>query len=141
MIKIRSAGKDDIKDLQKLNNELFLDNYKFDPDLDLKWSYSESGNKYFSDCIENSDSYLLIAEDDGNPVGYLIAGEKEVEYRKGKSVFIENSKSHDQYKNVKINVHFNILWVILHFGFRLGHFLRPSKYHKPDTLKMSIFPS
>jgi ribosomal protein S18 acetylase RimI-like enzyme len=89
MIKIRTAGKDDVSALQKLNHELFLDNQKYDPELKVEWPMSEDGNKYFSELIDR-ESYVLIAEDNENPVGYLVAEEREVEYRKGKSVFIEN---------------------------------------------------
>jgi ribosomal protein S18 acetylase RimI-like enzyme len=90
MIKIRHAGKDDVSVLQKLNNELFQDNQKFDPDLKMDWPMSDKGSKYFSELIDSNESYVLIAEDDGNPVGYLIAEVRDIEYRNGKSIFLEN---------------------------------------------------
>lgn len=90
MIKIRFAGNDDVLTLQNLNNEVFVETYKCDSDLDLDWALSEKGSKYFSEFIENSDAYVLLAQDDGKPVGYLLAEIREVEFRKGKSVFIEN---------------------------------------------------
>ncbi len=90
MIKIRPAGKEDILSLQKLNNELFIETQKYDSGLDLDWPLSEKGNKYFSDLLGIENSYVLIAEEDENPVGYLVAEEREVEYRKGKSVYLEN---------------------------------------------------
>ncbi len=90
MIKIRLAENEDVSVLQKLNNELFIDNQKHDSDLDLSWPLSEKGNKYFSEFIDNPSAFVLIAEDNNNPVGYLIAEEREVEYRKDRSVIIEN---------------------------------------------------
>jgi len=90
MIKIRPAVREDLPSLQKLNHELFLETHKYDPGLNLDWPLSEKGNKYFSELLNSEESYVLIAENSENPVGYLVAEEKEVEYRKGKSVFIEN---------------------------------------------------
>lgn len=90
MIKIRIVEKDDLPALQKLNHELFIETQKYDPDLNLQWPLSEQGSRYFLELLEAENSYVLIAEDNEIPVGYLAAEEREMEYRKRKSVFIEN---------------------------------------------------
>ena len=48
MINIRKANKDEVKDLQSLNNEVFIDNNKYDNDLDMSWAKSEKGKIYFT---------------------------------------------------------------------------------------------
>ena len=90
MILIRPATKDDIQVLQKLNKELFLDNQKYDPKLKMDWPMSEKGEEYFSELLDSEESIVLIANDNQIPVGYLAAEEREVDYRSGKCVFLEN---------------------------------------------------
>lgn len=90
MIKVRSAGKDDVQILQKLNHELFTDNKRYDPELKMDWPLSDKGKNYFSQLMDREESIVLIAEDNEVPVGYLAAEERDIEYRGGKSVFLEN---------------------------------------------------
>ena len=96
---IRVASKDDLELLQKLNNELFLDNQKYDSDLDLDWPLSDMGNKYFSEFLENPDACIFIAEIENKPVGYILAEVREIEYRKGKYAFLENMGVIQEYRN------------------------------------------
>ncbi len=84
MITIRHADKNEVSDLQQLNNEVFIDNQKYDEDLDLNWAQSEKGKKYFTQLLSNPDSCCLIAEEDGKKIGYIAAGTKTVSYRKSR---------------------------------------------------------
>lgn len=43
---IRQARKDEIEKLQKLNEEVFIDNQKYDSDLRMDWSMSDLGKKF-----------------------------------------------------------------------------------------------
>ena len=43
---IRLTQRDDVITLQNLNDEVFVDNHKYDPDLKTDWSQSETGRKY-----------------------------------------------------------------------------------------------
>ncbi len=57
---IRPAQPDEIKKLQALNDEIFVDNYKYDPDLRLDWAQSpEYGGKYFSDLLNNRNAICV----------------------------------------------------------------------------------
>lgn len=87
---IRFAGKDEVRVLQNLNDEVFVDNHKYDPDLKLDWAQSETGEKYFTEVLNNPEAICLIAEEGGKPVGYLAATPKDFGYRLSKYIEIEN---------------------------------------------------
>lgn len=90
MINIRLATKEEVQDLQNLNDEIFMDNAKYDSDLDLTWAQSEKGRTYFTELVNNDGALCLFAEDDGKKVGYLAASPKDIDYRKSKYFEIEN---------------------------------------------------
>ena len=70
-ITIRHATTDDIETIQKLGFELLdFERKNWDPSLDANWPFSEEGKKKYLAAIENK--YTIIAEKDGEPVGYLI---------------------------------------------------------------------
>ncbi len=90
MVDIRSATKNEVKDLQDLNDEVFIDNQKYDDDLDMNWAKSDKGKEYFTEVLNNPESICLIAEEGSRKVGYIAAGKKEISYRKSKYIEIEN---------------------------------------------------
>ena len=70
-ITIRRATADDIETIQKLGFKLLdFERKNWDPSLDANWPFSEEGKKKYLAAIENK--YTIIAEKDGEPVGYLI---------------------------------------------------------------------
>lgn len=88
---IRPARTDEVKTLQDLNDEVFIDNYKYDPDLRLDWAQSDDGGKeYFTELLANKDSLCIIAEVEGRPVGYLAASQKIISYRKSSCIELDN---------------------------------------------------
>ena len=87
---IRTAIKDGVSTLQNLNDEVFVDNHKYDPDLKMDWAQSETGKKYFTDVVNNPNAVCLIAEDEGKAIGYIAAAPKEFGYRLSKYLEIEN---------------------------------------------------
>ena len=87
---VRKARKDEVEILQNLNSELFADNSKYDPDLNLDWTQSEADKKYFTKILNNLDAICLIAEEKSKPVGYLTAAPKEMDWRLSKYLEIEN---------------------------------------------------
>lgn len=87
---IRHARKNEVKTLQNLNDEVFIDNYKYDPDLKRDWAQSEIGKDYFTGILNNPRAICLIAEENNKPVGYIAAAPKEVSYRLSKYIEIEN---------------------------------------------------
>lgn len=46
-MKIRKAKESDVKSLQNLNDEVFVDNLSYDEDLNTNWAQSDYGKKYF----------------------------------------------------------------------------------------------
>jgi hypothetical protein len=61
VITIKPAQKEDVQSLQNLNDEVFVDNSKYDPDLRMDWARSEIGRKYFTKAASYSDTICLIA--------------------------------------------------------------------------------
>ncbi len=102
MIHIRQANNNDLTVLQNLNDEVFIDNHKYDADLDMNWAKSEKGKKYFSDLLNNTNACCFIAEENGKPVGYIAAGPKIVSYRKSKYLEIENMGVIPKYRSMGI---------------------------------------
>jgi ribosomal protein S18 acetylase RimI-like enzyme len=99
MINIRLANKNEVHDLQVLNEEVFKDNYKYDPDLDLTWSMSGKGKKFFTELLNNPKACCYVAEEDGHKVGYIAADPKEVDYRKSSYFEIDNMGVIPEYRS------------------------------------------
>ena len=73
MLKIRKATEKDFIVIQKLNGLLFKREQKnFDSTLDISWPFSEEGEEYFERILNEENGRAWLAEDDGQPVGYLI---------------------------------------------------------------------
>lgn len=89
-VEIRNANSDDVQILQELNDEIFIDNASYDPDLRLDWARSQYGKKYFTELVADHESICLIAEIEGKAVGYIAAAPKEVAYRNSRYIEIEN---------------------------------------------------
>ena len=68
MTSIRQARVDDVETLQNLNNEVFLDNKKYDDDIIEDWATSNKGRNYFTKLLSDKNSLCLIAENEGKPV-------------------------------------------------------------------------
>jgi ribosomal protein S18 acetylase RimI-like enzyme len=90
MINIRQVRTDEVEKLQFLDDEVFIHDVEFDPDLDMTWAKGEKGRTYFSNLVNDSDSYCLIAEDNDKAIGYLVASSKETSYRKSKCAELQN---------------------------------------------------
>lgn len=99
MVHIRAARKDEAKDLQDLNDEVFIDNQKYDNDLNMNWAKSIKGKTYFTNLLNNPNACCLIAEDNGKKVGYIAAVPKDIRYRKSKYIEIEDMGVIPQYRS------------------------------------------
>jgi len=99
MIKVITSDTSKVKVLQNLNDEVFVDNHKYDPDLKMDWAQSDVGEKYFSDMLSNPEAICLLAEEDGKPVGYLVAAQKDFGYRLSKCIEIENMGVSPDYRS------------------------------------------
>lgn len=99
MITIRNAGITDVKDLQTLNDEVFIDNSQYDDDLDMTWARSEKGNTYFTQLLSSKNTCCFIAEENGKKIGYIAAGPKLFGYRNSTYLEIENMGVIPQYRS------------------------------------------
>lgn len=99
MITISLADKEAVNTLQDLNDEVFVDNHKYDTDLKMDWAQSEAGSKYFTEILNNPNSICLIAKDESKPVGYIAAGPKDFDYRLSKYLEIENMGVTPEYRS------------------------------------------
>jgi len=99
---IRTARKNEIKTLQTLNKEIFIDNHKYDLDLKMDWTQSEAGKKYFTNILNNTNAICLIAEKNSVPIGYIVAAPKKFGYRLSKYIEIENIVVLPKYRSLGI---------------------------------------
>ncbi len=99
MINIRQARKDEVQKLQFLDDEVFIHDYEFDPDLNMNWAKSEIGKTYFSNLLNNPESYCLIANDNDKAIGYLVASPKNISYRKSRCAEIQNMGVSPDYRS------------------------------------------
>lgn len=99
MINLRISNKNDIEILQNLNEELFIDNQKYDSDLRMDWSRSKEGRNYFTKILDDPNSYCVIAEEDGKPVGYISTHPRKVNYLKSKYLEIDNMGVSPKYRS------------------------------------------
>lgn len=76
--KIRLATLDDLNDVQTLSLALFKKEYAdFDKTLNLEWTFSEEGEKYFKEHIIEDKNCVFVAYADDKIVGYLAGGLSE----------------------------------------------------------------
>ena len=80
-VTIRKAILGDIATLRAINLSSFEANGMFDPFIDMNWVNTSKAEKLFSDSVTKDDHYTVMAEVDGNPVGFLILGPKQYAYR------------------------------------------------------------
>ena len=90
MVNIRRGEKDEVRKLQELNVKAFVDNPKYDSDYNVDWSLSEDSYKYFTKVLNDSDSLCLVAEENGQLVGYLSGSTKAAPYWMSKYFEIDN---------------------------------------------------
>ena len=103
-MEIRQATNNDVSILQNLNDEVFVDNHKYDPDLKMDWAQSEKGKEYFTDVVNNSYAICLIAEENGKAIGYIAAEPKEFDYRLSKYIEIENMGVSPEHRSKGIGI-------------------------------------
>jgi len=103
-MEIRQATVNDVSTLQNLNDEVFVDNHKYDPDLKMDWAQSETGKEYFTDVVNNPNAICLIAEENGKAIGYIAAAPKEFGYRLSKYLEIENMGVSPEHRSKGIGI-------------------------------------
>lgn len=67
---IRRATIEELPRIQELSQELFYSDYPNDPLLNREWSFSEDGKDVFTKRIIEPSRFCLLAEIDGEIIGY-----------------------------------------------------------------------
>ena len=79
MISLRKAKTVDLGIIQDFNNKLCAkEHHDFDLTINPNFAKTEEGESYFKSSIESEKKLVLIAEDEGKPVGYIIGGTQAV---------------------------------------------------------------
>lgn len=89
-VRILKAKSTDWKIIQRLNNQVFLNDRDSDDDLDLDWPFSKKGIAYYKSLAGGEKGYCLIAFLNKTPVGYVALTVKDFGWRKSKYVEIDN---------------------------------------------------
>jgi N-acetylglutamate synthase-like GNAT family acetyltransferase len=94
---VRRASIDDLKVIQRLNNELFeLELNGCDDSLVKDWPLTIDGEEYFKELILKD--YVYVCVDDGNVVGYLAGSIVSVSYIKNKYAEVNNMCISNDYR-------------------------------------------
>jgi ribosomal protein S18 acetylase RimI-like enzyme len=80
-ITIRKATIDDWIIVQRLNNEVFEDNMKYDTYLNKDWPFTQEGISHYKKAVSSSDHCTFIAFDGDLPVGHVVGGPKIISFR------------------------------------------------------------
>lgn len=87
-ITIRKAKPDEWKILQRLNNEVFIDNAPYDTYLNLEYPFSPEGISYYKKTVSSRKNYCIFAMVNREAVGYLVGHLKQIAYRTVKTAEI-----------------------------------------------------
>ena len=78
---IRKANVNDLKDILRLNLDLFKKEYmEYDKKLNLKWTYGKVGKAYFKKKISEENGFAFVAENEGKIIGYLCGSVRKCPY-------------------------------------------------------------
>lgn len=75
---IRQAEQSDLPALLLLCDEFQERDFLFDKDIDLSWSETQDGKKYYQDKVSGEKGICFVAEIDDSVVGYLAAIEQDL---------------------------------------------------------------
>lgn len=101
-VNIEPANFKDWKIIQKLNNQVYQSDSKFDADLDLSRPFSEGGESYFKKLANGEYGKCMIAYLNSTPVGYVAMSELKFDHRKSKYVEVENMGVSPEYRSMGI---------------------------------------
>lgn len=77
-VTIRKANIDDLESILALFDKLSLSDLPYDKDVDVYWSHTKQGKKYFTDKILINNNICMVAEINKKTVGYFTATIKDV---------------------------------------------------------------
>ncbi len=76
---IRAATESDLPVIQALCQQNFEYHRRYEPTLNMQWTYSPEGVQYFLDRMRKSDGTLLVVTINSQVVGYLSGGIRTIE--------------------------------------------------------------
>lgn len=78
---VRKSTSNDLEDILRLNLDLFKKEHKeYDKKLDLKWTYGKIGKSYFQKRASGKEGFCVVAEVEGEVVGYLCGSVRDCPY-------------------------------------------------------------
>lgn len=100
---IRKATIEDLGSISKLNKELFEYEIKYGDEYSQDWTYSEGAQSYFKRRIESERGIVLVAEVDGEVVGYMLSFIADYSYRLPATIAeIENTFIREEFRGKRI---------------------------------------
>ena len=77
-VTIRDARGDELATIQSLNHDLFVHDQEYDPTLWMNWPFEDNkGARYFMEKINHANGVCLVAEMNGEIVGYVAGSMKK----------------------------------------------------------------
>lgn len=98
-LRIDTAKARDWQVIQRMNNQVFLNDKDNDDDLNLDWPFSKTGIDYYKRLAEGKYGKCLIAYADDKATGYVALAVKDFGYRKSKYIEIENIGVDSKYRS------------------------------------------
>jgi len=68
---IERAAVSDLDEILRLNHLLFQNDLRFDETLNMGWTNSKKGRKYFLKRLKSRDECVFIAKVDKKAIGYI----------------------------------------------------------------------
>lgn len=87
---IRPATIEDFDALVNLNKAIFINNPKFDSDLDAEFMDTPQGMKYIEESITDELGLCIVMEENGKLIGYACGTKKEIPWRKSRYFELSN---------------------------------------------------
>jgi GNAT superfamily N-acetyltransferase len=89
-ILIRQVKLEELSKLRELNGKIMVNNPQYDDDLIADFANTSVGEQFFKESIIRKDGCCMVAEENGEFIGYANGGTKEIPYRKSRYFEIEN---------------------------------------------------
>lgn len=81
MVTFRRACQRDLPVIMKLHDDIFRQQSAYDQHYDISWPTKKESEQYFAEMVD--DGYGLLAEEDGQVVGMMLASPFIVPERRG----------------------------------------------------------
>lgn len=98
-IVFRRATIGDLPAICALSQALFEHERQFTDEFDMGWSHSKAGKSFFARRLRSPSSFILLAEENGKPVGYSLVRLSRFSWRSVNPIAdINNLSVHPDYR-------------------------------------------